>query len=254
VSTTYNDWLNQLLTTCVVSQSDPNYSTTWQLMLPNFIDYAEQRIYRKLDLRDTRISSYLGLVLAGNQLMVLPTDNGTFVVVDQINVVTPVGATAFSVNRVFNTLQPTTMDFINTCYPVLTTTGVPRYWAYYTASNAFAPLAAGNPAAVCMAPTPDNTYAAIVSGTGRPTPLSFTNQTTILTSQFPDLFFAATMIPASAYMRDFGQQADNPAMSTSWEGMYTALEGAAMVEEFRKKLQSAAWTSFLPAPATPPRV
>src|SRR5262245_37339966 len=110
MATTYNDWLNQLLTTCVVSQSDPNYATTWQLMLPNFIDYAEQRIYRKLDLRDTRISSYLGLVLAGNQLMVLPTDTGTFVVVDQINVVTPVGATAFSANRVFNTLQPTTMD------------------------------------------------------------------------------------------------------------------------------------------------
>lgn len=254
MSTTYNDWLNQLLTTCAVSQSDPNYATTWALMLPNFIDYAEQRIYRKLDLRDTRISSYTGLALAGNPLFIFPTDIGTFVVVDQLAVITPVGATAFSATRVLNVLQPTTMDFIQTCYPTAASTGVPRYWAYYTATNAFAPLTAGNPVGATLAPTPDSTYIVIVSGTARPTPLSATNQTTILTAQFPDLFFAATMIAASGYMRDFGQQADNPAQGMSWEGLYSKLEADAMVEEFRKKLQSSAWTSMLPAPTTPPRV
>lgn len=247
---TYNTWLANLLTTCAISQTDPNYATTWALMIPSFIDYAEQRIYRKLDLRDTRISDYVGLAFPGNQIFVPPTDVGTFVAIEQIAIVTPAGSNSFAPGRTISVLMPATMDFIQTCYPSLSALGQPRYWAYYTASTGFVPAASGTPSAILLGPTPDGLYSVITSGTARPTPLSATNQTTILTNQFPDLFFAATMIPATGYMRDFGQQSDNPAMAVSWEGLYTELEGDALVEESRKKLEKSSWVSMLPPQAT----
>jgi hypothetical protein len=64
----------------------------------------------------------------------------------------------------------------------------------------------------------------------------------------------ASMIYVSAYQRNWGRQSDDPQMAQSYESQYQALMKGAMVEEYRKKFQSAAWGPQSPSPvATPPR-
>jgi hypothetical protein len=105
-----------------------------------------------------------------------------------------------------------------------------------------------------VGPSPDNGYGIEVYGTFRPAPLSNTNETTFLTTYLYDLFFAASMVFTSGWMRNFGAQASDPQMGMSWETQYQALKASANLEEIRKKSWSDSWTSFSPTPvAQPPR-
>ena len=105
-----------------------------------------------------------------------------------------------------------------------------------------------------VAPTPDASYPVRVSGTVRPLSLSVSNTTTFLSLYFPDLFIMASMIYISAYQRNFGRANDDPQMAVTYESQYDALLKGSIVEEARKKFQSAAWTAYSPAQvATPTR-
>src|SRR5262249_39050366 len=107
---------------------------------------------------------------------------------------------------------------------------------------------------VVVGPWPDQAYQAEVTGTIRPTPLSSSNQTTLLTTYFPDLWFSATMVGGAAYLKNFGAAADDPRMSVTWKTHVQTLITSAVKEEAMKKFTSEAWTSRAPAPlATPPR-
>jgi uncharacterized protein YjlB len=61
------------------------------------------------------------------------------------------------------------------------------------------------------------------------------------------------MVYISAYQRNFsGMAANDPQMPVSYESQYQTLLKGAMVEEARKKFQSAGWTSMSPAPVAAP--
>jgi len=222
----------------VQSQTDPNYVT----FLPGCIDYAEQRIYRELDLQVSRVVDISATVSSGVRNFTLPTSIGTYLVVEQINIITP--ATALSSNGTRNPLTPTTKEVLDFSWPnASSNTGVPIY---------FAPI---NNTTYVMGPAPDQAYLAEVIGTQRPTPLSASNSSTFLTQNLPDLFIAASMVFASGYMRNFGAQVDDPQMPGSWEGQYTKLMQSANIEELRKRFMGPAWQSMQPSPiATPPRM
>ncbi len=229
---TYSSWVTQLANMMPVTETSSNFQT----MLPGCIDYAEQRIYRELDLQGTRVIAN-GTTSSASRNVQLPA---TFIVIEQINAFTPPG-TGTSRNQ----LVPVTRDYLDVTYPGATGTveGVPQFFAWNRGSSE-----------VVLGPFPDNAYTLEFYGTIRPTPLSSANTATILTTNYPDLWFAATMVYASAYMRDFGGQTDDPRMSQSWESQYQALKQSALEEEFRKKFQSQAWTTKQPNPiATPPR-
>ena len=49
---------------------------------------------------------------------------------------------------------------------------------------------------IVVGPWPDQDYQVEMTGTIRPAALSAANQTTLLTTYFPDLWFAATMVEA----------------------------------------------------------
>jgi hypothetical protein len=105
-----------------------------------------------------------------------------------------------------------------------------------------------------VAPTPDVSYPVRVSGTVRPLSLSASNTTTFLSLYFPDLFIMASMIYISAYQRNFGRANDDPQMAVTYESQYNSLLKGSVIEEARKKFQSAAWTAYSPAQvATPTR-
>ena len=237
----YTTYVSQLQNLMAISSASGDYAS-FTTFLPGCIDYAEQRIYRELDLLATRVTDATTSVSSGNRNYTLPTTTGTFLVVEGINIISSAGATATSGTR--NPLLSTSREFIDACYPSATAvTDTPEYFAMVSNTQ------------VILGPAPDAPYIAEVVGTQRPTALSSTNTTTILTTMLPDLFMAASMVFATAFQRDFGAQSDTPQASASWESQYQTLKGSAQVEEVRKFYRSQAWTSKLPSPvATPDRV
>lgn len=235
----YTTYTQQIANLMVISTADPNFQT----MLPGMIDYAEQRIYRELDPIVTQVTDSTTTVSSGNRNFTLPTSVGTYIITDNINIITPVGTPATTGTRV--QLTPTSREFIDIAYPSgQTATGVPEFFAM--ASNT----------QVIFGPPPDAPYVAEVVGVQRPASLSSANSSTPLTQYVPDLMIAASMVFGSAYMRDFGAQGpDDPAMGQSWETQYTKLFGSAQVEQARARFRSEGWTSDQPSPiASPKRV
>ena len=233
----YSQYISQISAITVISSTDPNFT----IVIPGMIDYAEQRLYREGDFLTTYITDTSTNVVANNRIFNYPTGTGTFLVIDQINVLTPAGATSSNADRV--PLQVASKQFIDMVYPSNTTAiGVPTFFAPATATYC------------TLGPIPDQSYNVEVIGTQRPTPLSSNNSSTFLTNTLPDLFIAASMIYMSGYMRNFGSQADDPQMAQSWSGQYDKLFASANVEELRKKYQSQGWQAQTPnAIATPPR-
>lgn len=238
MSLTYTTYVEQLSNLMAQTSTDANF----QVFLPGCIDYAEQRMYRELDLQVSRVIDTSANFTTGSQQITLPSANGVFVVVEQINAITPAGTPAVSGSR--NPLIGVTKEFINATWPSNSSNqGVPQY---------FAPI---SNTLYIVAPSPDAAYNMEVVGTIRPTPLSSTNTTTFLTTYLPDVFMAASMVFATAYQRDFGAQSDDPQRAAAWESQYGKLMMSANVEELRKRFMSQGWQPMTPSPvATPPRV
>lgn len=228
MSLTYTTYVAQIANIMSVDPATPQFQT----MLPGMIDYAEQRIYRELDLLNTVNRNDISLFTIGSRNFTLPsTSTGNYITVQGINVITPAGSgSADSGTR--NALQITTRDYLDTVWNSPSGTGIPAYFAMIDQFN------------IIVGPWPDDDYRVEVIGTIRPNPLSSANSTTFLTQYLPDLFVAGSMIYASGYQRDFGSQADNPAQAVSWEGQYEKLFASAMAEEVRKKFAGPGWTSM----------
>src|SRR6266516_374430 len=234
----YTTYVSQIANLTVISSADPNFLT----MLPGMIDYAEQRIYREGDFLFTYITDTSTNVVANSRIFSYPTSIGTFLVIDQINILTTITATSSNATRV--PLTVTSKQFIDQVYPNNSSgTGVPKFFAPATDDSA------------TLGPVPDQSYNVEVIGTARPLPLSASNSSTFLTQTFPDLFITASMIFASGYMKNFSAQGDDPRMAQSWQGQYDLLFASASIEEARKKYTSQGWQAQIPSPvATPARV
>lgn len=213
----YNSYVAELQRLAVTNSND----TVFNALIPNVIDYAEQRIYRELDLLSTVTTDSTKVFVASNPELALPTDR-TWVTVQQVNVITPVGATTANGER--KPLTPASRQFLNYVYGSAETADVPQYFAMKDAAT------------IVVGPWPDAAYRVEFVGTIRPIPLSPQNKNTYLTDRLPDLFVAASMVFVTGYQRDFGQQSDDPAKAVSWETQYKTLFASADAEELRKKL------------------
>lgn len=239
MSLTFTSYVSQLTNLMsVASSTDPGFS----IFLPGAIDYAEGRCYRDLDLFATRITDTSATCSSGVNTFTLPTAQGTFQVVERVNILTSAGAPSSIATR--NQTYVVSPSVIDAVHPsaVSSYTGVPQLVARITDTT------------LLFGPAPDANYKVEVYGTIRPTPLSSLNSSTWLTQWVPELFMAATMIFATGFMRDFGQQSDDPRSAQSWEQQYGELLKTANIDELRKKYQSVAWSNQQPSPvATPPR-
>lgn len=207
-------------------------------ILPSIIDYAEQRIYRELDLLSTTVRNTAGTLTVNSRNFTLPVPAaGPFVVLDAINIMN------LSDVRVAQ-LQPVSLEFLDAAYPAETSTAasvVPEYFAMVTDQT------------IVVGPSPGTAWKVEVVGEIRPTPLSVNNTTTYLTNYLPDLFIAASMVFASGYQKNFGSQSDDKAMAQSWENQYAILKSSADLEENRKRWASVSWTSKQPSPVAVPQ-
>ena len=233
---TYSQYVTQIATMAVVEETDPAYVT----ILPQMITYAENRMYRDLDFLFTSIAttSY-GLTVGSRQISV---PSGTFVVPEQINVITPAG-TSNPDSGTRNPLLPTTKEFLDQVYNVASNTGLPKYFCPFDDYT------------FLVGPYPDQNYTCEIIGTYRPDSLSASNTTTFISLYLPDLFIMASMIYIAAYQRNFSSAMGNdPQMPITYETQYQALLKSAMSEENRKKFEAAAWSSqAVSTSATPTR-
>lgn len=232
---TYATYKTQIATLAVVEETDPAFVT----ILPQMITYAENRICRELDFLFTSKAVTGYAAVQGSRQIVVP--EGTFVVLDQINILTPAGVTNPNVGT-RNPCLPATKEFLDAVYGSSTTTGIPKYFVPFN-DNVF-----------LIGPYPDQQYYVEIVGTFRPDSLSASNTTTFISTYLPDVFIMASMIYVSAYQRNFGRQSDDPQMAQSYEAQYQTLLKGAAVEEARKKFEASGWTSQSPSPvATPTR-
>lgn len=234
MSLTYSTYIAQIANLMAAQSS----TTQFQTMAPGMIDYAEQRMYRELDLLSTVVTDSTGSLSSGSRNFTLPTtSNGKFITVQNINVITPAGSTTTTGTR--RPLAPVDKSYLDSVWNSSSGSTVPKNFAMIDQWN------------IIVGPWPDANYKVEVVGTIRPNPLSSTNTTTFLTTYLPDAFIAASMIFASGYMRDFGSQSDNPQQAQSWEAQYQGLIKSAGMEEVRKKFAGPGWTS-LSSVAVPP--
>lgn len=230
-----NSYKTQIATLAVVEETDPAFLT----ILPQTITYAENRMYRDLDFlfTSTAVTGYP--LVQGSRSLTVP--EGTFVVTEQINVITPAGTINPNLGT-RNPLLPVAKEFLDAVYGSSTTTGLPKYFTAFN-DNLF-----------LVGPFPDQQYYVEIVGTYRPNSLSATNTTTFISLYLPDVFIMASMVYVSGYQRNFGRQSDDPSMAQSYEAQYQTLLKGAAVEEARKKFEASGWTSQSPAPvATPSR-
>ena len=228
-------YVTQIATMAVVQETD----TAFQIILPQMITYAENRMYRDLDFLFTSISTTAYGLTAGSRDIVVP--QGTFVVPEQINVLVGSDDPDLATRT---PLLPTTKEFLDACYGsgAVANRGLPQYWVPFDDYH------------FLVGPYPDQNYTCELVGTYRPDSLSATNTTTFISLYLPDLFIMASMIYISAYQRNFGRESDDPQMAQSYESQYQTLLKSAGVEEYRKKFAASAWSSMSPAVvATPNR-
>jgi len=251
---TYSQYVTQIATMAVVAETDAAYVT----ILPQIITYAENRMYRDINFMFTSTSLHGAsfILTPGNRNLSfninlsanLDAAEGTFVVSDQINLLTDASGNAATTTNpddcVRTPLLPTTKEFLDAVYGSSLTAnrGQPQYFVPFNETLFF------------VGPVPDQAYPVEVIGTYRPNSLSASNTTTFISLYLPDVFIMASMIYISAYQRNFGRLNDDPQMAITYESQYQALLKSALVEEARKTFESSGWSSQSPATvATPSR-
>lgn len=241
MSLTYTTWQTALSTMAAI----PTTNTDFIAISPNVIDYAEQRIYRDLDMlvEDVRDSS--SSLANGNRNFNLPTSIGTFQIVTGINIITPASTAPDSGTR--NPCVPVSLSVLDLIYPSSTGSDVPNMFAYISQS------AVADQKNIIFGPWPDAAYRVEVIGKIIPAALSASNTTTFLTLYLPDLFLAASMVFLTGYLKNFGAQGDDPKQALSWEGQYQTLLKSAMDWEARKHFAGASWTSTKLEPMAQPQ-
>ena len=101
-------YVDQIATMAVVEATDPAF----QIILPQMITYAENRMYRDLDFLFTSVATTAYGLTQGSRQISVPS--GTFVVPEQINVITPAG-TSDPDQGTRVPLLATTKEFLDAC-------------------------------------------------------------------------------------------------------------------------------------------
>ena len=196
----------------------------FQAILPTIVDEAEQRCYRDLDLLYATGVQVLP-VTPLNRIFDISSANPYILIIERLRLLLPAGSD--STNYVMAPpLMPTSVEVIDAIYSGAPF-GLPRYFAMQSDTI------------VVLGPAPDDAYNIEISHDFRPIPIYDVapqdgTQTTWLATVLPDLFLAAAMVSAAGYRHNFGAQADDPKMATSWEMRYQENLRSAVDEETRK--------------------
>ena len=126
--------MNYAQLTSLIQEYCQSTETSFVANIPNFVQYAEERIYNTVQLPALRQNSTASTVL-GNQYMALPSD---WLSTYSLAVVDGSGDYQFLLNKDVN--------FIRQSYPSASSTGLPQYYAIWDDNT------------MLLGPTPDAAY------------------------------------------------------------------------------------------------
>lgn len=236
----YNDAITAIATLAVVNVHTVgsvvvgNNDAAFDALIPSMLDYAEGRIQRDLDLLPSQISLSYTLTANSNQLQISPNDFVTIQTITTAN----------------GPLLPVTKEFLQNVYPNVNGATYPQYFAMVGGDQATGGVTWNN---VMLGPWPDSNYPITVTGTQRlPSLYKFANATdaankyTFISTWLPELLIQASMIYVAQYQRNFGpsMETNDPGMPGSYESQYQTLLRGAVAEEYRKKFEGSAWSSY----------
>jgi hypothetical protein len=196
----------------------------FQTELPNAIDYAEQRLFRDLDLIVTITTDASQACVPSNRNLTAPA---AFIVIDGINIITPAGTTNPD-NGKRNRLVKTSQDVLDWIFPDASIVGPPTRWALASQWG------------IILGPWPDANYTAEIVGTQRPAPLSAANPNTFLATYLPDLMLVAAQMHMALYQKNWSALGDDAQSSQTLETQYGKLLASADAEELRKRYTGSA--------------
>ena len=230
---TYSNLLADVSNTIVVEPTNAPFLA----IFPEWITAAEGRIIRELDLVAANVRDSTASTTAGSRNFNLPTGIGTFLIVTDINVVTPAATAPESGTR--NRLTPVSLSVLDWTYPSSTGTGVPQFFAYATQDTYSSPTQSQ----IVFGPWPDAVYRVEVVGKIQPAALSATNTTTWLSVNLYDVLMKAVLIEATRWQQNFGGGADNAAMAIDWKAAYVEARDSAIAWQARARFAGASWTT-----------
>lgn len=218
--------------------TDPDFLT----MLPIWIRSAELRVVRDMDLLSTRVNDTSGALTINSRVFTLPTDAGTFTVVETVSLKMDINGTLSGTLFTQPPLTWVSKEALDAMYPddhAIGAPSIPQWVAPYAQNQ------------IIVGPAPNAAFPVTVYGTQDPATLSATNTTTFISTELPDLMLAAEMIDVSGWERLFSAMSEEPQQALSWSAEYERLLKAANVEALRLKLQGAGWSSRQPNPINP---
>lgn len=240
---TYSNLLADCASTMVVDATNAPFLA----IFPQLINAAEGRVIRELDLVAANVRDSSASTTAGSRNFNLPTAIGTFLIVTDLNVITPAATAPESGTR--NRLTPVSLSVLDWTYPSVTGTGVPSMFAYVTQDTYSSPTQSQ----IVFGPWPDAIYRCEVIGKVQPAALSAANTTTWLSVNLYDVLFKATMVEAVAWQQNFSAGADNPAMATNWDAAYKTARDSAATWQARARFAGASWTAASIEPLAQPQ-
>jgi hypothetical protein len=205
-----------------LSQGQTPYDITppdFAAQFPPASSYAEGRMYRDLVLLATRTQDTSLITVAGSRTLNLTAMTPNVVIVPEgFGLIYPAGTT----NPALGTVIPfdkASLDVIDEIWPQQSVTMDPsaadwigRFWALQDDHT------------LVFAPTVSGLYTPVITGLYVPEPMGSDNQTTYLTTNYPEALQALCMVFLSGGLqRNFGAASDDPKAAVSWEAQYQAL-------------------------------
>ena len=177
----------------------------------DFIEHAEKRIFREVDLDIFRSYQFATLTV-GNPFVSLPganTDNIAFVRSAQIY-------TSASPTREY--LEQKDISFMNEYWPNRDSTGKPKYYANWDQDTLY------------LAPTPNSAYNIELALNKQPTGLSSSNTTTWVSTNAPKVILYAALCEAFRFLKG----PDNM-LQYYEQGYQQALQGLQIEQQGRRR-------------------
>lgn len=226
MSATYQDVVTAWVVLLQEAPSPYTPPTDFNTLLPRAIEYAENRIYRKLIFLAERKTNSTLTFTAGSRTLNIATLSPQALVVEGVAAILPAGDVPAAGTRAQYFVS--SLDTIDSVWPQESVTAAP------TAVD-FPSWAMKDNVTIVVQPTPDQNYTVELTAIFPPTSLSSSNTSTYLTLVYPELFIAAGMVYWTGYQRDYGASSDDPQFAVSWESQYLKLEAEAEAEERRRR-------------------
>ena len=182
--TTYSELVTQIRE---YTETDSNVFTT--VIVNDFIEHAELRIFRDVDL-DVFRKYQTATLTSGDPFISMPGATPTdFEFARYITIFSPSGSLGGLTDNERVYLQKKDTSFISEYAPNRTSTGIPKYYANWDNDT------------IMLAPTPNAAYTIELAYNALPTGLSSSNTTTWVSTNAPQLLLYACLVEAFKFLK-----------------------------------------------------